>query len=39
LGADPRAGQRNVVVVKPRWVSVRLGRPTVVNILGGNLMK
>jgi hypothetical protein len=35
----PAPGNGNVVVVKPRWVSVHLGRTTVVNILGGNLMK
>jgi hypothetical protein len=35
----PAPGSGNVVVVKPRWVSVRLRRTAVVNILGGNLMK
>jgi hypothetical protein len=34
----PAPGNGNVVFVKPRWVAVRLGRTTVVHILGGNLM-
>jgi hypothetical protein len=35
----PASGSGNVVVVKPRWVAVRSGQTTTVNINGGNLMK
>jgi len=35
----PAPGNGNVVSVKPRWVVVRSGQTTAVNITGGNLMK
>jgi len=35
----PAPGNGNVVSVKPRWVVVRSGQTTAVNINGGNLMK
>jgi hypothetical protein len=35
----PAPGSGNVVFVKPRWVLVRLGQTTVLNIRGGNLTK